>query len=457
MITTRPIETAKSLWVNITHKTWGEESWLRSLPRSTAVGLLFFVVIFASQFDKFDKLYESSQHDLRAYIACSHNIRAERNIYTTHHQEIPEDTTLTRDVPQYFYPPLLGMLFMPATAVASYDTIKHIWFFLNFLFLLHSILLAVSILPFGSHRAAAFFTISGIMVGSNVFSWLLRTAQIDGLVIYLSLLSLYAFYRKKWILSAVIICIATWIKLTPLIFQVCLAVRGNRRYLIAAISGMLGLALVQYAAAPTDFGYFFTDSLFKDGPSKMPIPVMQSLWSLFQLLFVPSRRYQVFEYPDMFEQLLMGAKIVAAILTTVVLVRKRDDRTGLFYAFAVCSSFSLLITDISWIMRFVWNLVTVSAIGYGILNSSKGVVGWLVIQVGAILILLNMEPILITLFSTSPILKTVLKAGPSLHALGALILLTALSIRNSRWIAPIEFAGSQAGKLVRRTRMAKNP
>ncbi|MBN2340382.1 MAG: DUF2029 domain-containing protein [Deltaproteobacteria bacterium] len=400
--------------------------------------LIFFCAIALFHGQTFKRLYNSGQHDLRAYLACAHDMIDGRPIYKTYHRVIPEDPILNDHVPPFVYPPLLGALLIPATVVA-YDDFKHVWFFLNFFFLLHGIFLAVSILPFASNRSIAFLLVGGVMLGSDMFHWLLHAAQVDAFTIWLSTLSLWFFEKKKWMAGAVFICLAAWIKITPGIFLVYFLTRGTRRFAIYAAAIGIGLGLIQFAAFPNDFLYFFHKTLFEKMPTPSRAPTMQSLWALSEMFLVPGNGINILNAPNLVQPLLLILKAVVALFAIAVVLRKRVDVTGRFLEFAVCSCVAVLITDMSWMMRFVWNFIPIIAILHVISGATKRWEKSLLIPFGIFLILLNLEVVWKGALGELQGWKAVFAAGPGLCALFSVILLGTLCMIRSQWSAPMQW------------------
>ncbi len=407
---------------------------------AVVAAFLFFLFMALSQAGAFEQLYSSTQHDLRAYVACAHNILADRHIYQTHHQAVPEDPTLTADVPKFLYPPLLGMLMIPLSPL-SYDTIKHIWFFANFFFILHGIFLAVSILPLQRFRLPAFFVLAALSLGSDAFSWLLRTAQVDGFALYLSLLALYFFHREKWAAAALFICMASWVKVTPGIFFIYLLTRGPRRFAIQAVIAGIMLGLAQIATVQGEFFYFFTNTISEDMPSALRPPSMQSLHALCQLLLVPFRGAHVFDAPQQVESLLLALKIAVSLAAVAVMLRRREGSDGLFAGFAVCSAVSLLVTDVSWMMRFSWNVITAAAILCFLFRVRNRAAALVLFPVGALILLLDLSSVWKGLFGPLVEWKALFIAGPSLHALLATVILLGISLHRSQWSPFVQKSG----------------
>ena len=403
---------------------------------SAGLPVLLFLVVLVFQSRDFKKAYSSSQHDLKAYVACAHNILNGRHIYRTHHRPIPEDPTLGKSPPRYLYPPLLGILLIPLTLL-SFDIIRQIWFFANFFFVLHTAYLVVKVLPFRRARAAAFFLVSAAAVGSDPFIWLIRTAQVDACVMYLCTAGLYHFGCRRYLLAASLVAVATWIKVTPGIFLLYFFLRGNFRFRCSAVITAIVPVVLQAAVCQEEFLYFFTDVLHHM-PNLNRAPAMQSLWVLSSLLVIPYKKRAVFNCPECFDALLFALKGIVAAISAAVLVRFKRGRPSLVYGFAVCSACSILIVDFSWMMRFIANLITSAALIYLIYDTSSRSTKVALGVLGTLSIAVNNSFIWRKLLGPLDGWKSVFLCGPSLHALIALLLLGIAVIRRSEWIPLVQ-------------------
>ena len=400
---------------------------------SLLVALLLFLMVALFKLSSFEQLYHRPQHDLRAYLACGHNIVEGRHIYKTHHKFISADPTLTSHIPKYIYPPLLGMMAVPFNSV-PYTTFKKYWFFFNFFMLFHGILLAVTFLPFKQYKLTAFFAVSAVMLGSDSLRLLLYTAQVDGLSIYLSMLALFYFNRKKWLPAAIFITVASWIKVTPGIFFLYFLTRGNLKFAVYGVISTLFLTIIQMAAVGRDqFFYFFTDVL-TDLPEILPVPGMESLWSLTHLLVVPEGNYKIFDAPDLFNGLLTVFKIIVGLMLFLPFVRRSDRKDDFFTGFAILSAGSLLITDLSWMMRFIWNYVSLAVLFYIMSVLRHKVIAPLVIVTGVLFMLLNSNFIWWALLKgNTDGYKGLFAAGVSFYTLFSLIIMSVYYFTGGYW------------------------
>jgi hypothetical protein len=97
-----------------------------------------------------------------------------------------------------------------------------------------------------------------------------------------------------------------------------------------------------------------------------------------------------------------------------------------------------LITDMAWIMRFVWNIVLLVGIVFAAVSAVKGREFFIVGAVAMISIVLNFQFVLDIAFEPDTNFRQFLLAGPGMSALLCLAVLTVLATARSRWIQPIE-------------------
>ena len=306
--------------------------------------------------------WHETQHDLQSFVACAHNLLAGRPIYTTHHQPIPEDPTIGSGVPEYYYPPLLGILFLPATLV-RYDVFVHVWFVLNLAFVLHAIGLVVVLLPFGRARWPAAICLASVILGSEVLAWLLSAAQVDAFLLWLLLLGAWCFERGRGAASAWLLVVATWAKLTPGLILIYLLLRGGRRFAVHAVVATAALFALQWAVAGPQFFDFFTTAIGDAARRVTPPPFMQSLWALAQLVFVPNPGVsRVLDAPALAGPVLAVAKTAVLAAVLIVLVRGGLRPVERVIGVSVCATGSLLLVDSSWTMRFIWLVLPFGAL-----------------------------------------------------------------------------------------------
>ena len=306
--------------------------------------------------------WHESQHDLKAFVACAHNLLADRPIYTTYHQPIPEDPTIGSGAPEYYYPPLLGILFLPTTLI-RYDVFVHVWFVLNLAFVLHAVWLVVALLPFGRARWPAVMCLATVVLCSEVLAWLLSAAQVDALLLWLLLLGAWCFERGRGAASAWLLVVATWAKLTPGLILVYLLLRGPRRLAVHAVIATVALFALQWAVAGAQFFDFFTTAIGDAARRATPPPFMQSLWALAQLVFVPNPGVsKVFDAPALAAPVLALAKTVVLAAVLIVLVRGGLRPVERVMGLGVCAAGSLLLVDMSWTMRFIWLVLPFGAL-----------------------------------------------------------------------------------------------
>ncbi|MBN2804870.1 MAG: DUF2029 domain-containing protein [Deltaproteobacteria bacterium] len=402
-----------------------------------AISIAFFLYILLLRVNNLKQQYTAPQHDLRAYLACAHNIVDGRHIYKTHHKYIPGDPTLSTHIPKYIYPPLMGMILIPFNSI-PYTTFKKYWFFLNLFLIFHAILLSVTLLGFKQFRWPVFFAISAVMIGSDPVRLLLYTAQADALAIYLSLLALYFFNKQKWLPAAILIAVASWTKVTPGIFFIYFLTRGNLKFTIYALSSAIILMMLQLGAVgKSQFLYFFTD-IAKEMPETLPAPSMESLWSLFSLIFIPHEQYYILNKPHLLVPFVVTFKLITMAIITIPMLRTGSKKESLFMGFAILSSASLLITDISWMMRFVWNLVTIAALFYISGNIKTRITAYLTLALTVMLLLLNNTYLWMYAFKGDLSgWRGIITGGVAVHAFISLLIITPYYLKGSTFSLPV--------------------
>jgi hypothetical protein len=391
-------------------------------------GILLFIVFF-SQLDRYKKLYSSSQHDVRACIACAHNILAGRDIYKTHHRALPEDKTLTSDIPKFTYPPLLGFVFLPSTLL-PYSQFKHIWFFLNIFFVIHGLFLLTRILPWGKLRIPAFAVITSLILVYEPFPWILRCANFDAMTLYLMILSCWFYEKEKFVTSGLLIVFSAWLKVTPALIYLFYLTRGNKRFAIGSVAFSFFLLIVQYAVMRNQFIDFFFEILPERAESRYHVPSMQSLWSLEQLLFVPGKGRGIFNLASHFNVIMKVSLLSMVASLILVFLRTTPTRIERFYGFAICCIASLLVTDSTWLYRYIWMTVPITALLFAVVFARRPL---LFLVPVAFCFVLNVQYLHNAIFGKFEGLKLLLKGAPAISAIVSYIFLISILFARGTW------------------------
>jgi hypothetical protein len=163
------------------------------------------------------------------------------------------------------------------------------------------------------------------------------------------------------------------------------------------------------------------------------------------LLLVPEGERRIFDAPHLFDPLLITLKIIVGTMAASAMVRSSTKKDGLFMGFAMCSAASLLITDLSWMMRFIWNFVTIAALLYIMASVQRraALIAVFIISVPALV--LNGSFIWMSMFQGRLVgVKSIFLGGVSLHALLALFIITAYFLYESSWSPVVEQSYSYA-------------
>ncbi|MDJ0762187.1 MAG: glycosyltransferase family 87 protein [Myxococcota bacterium] len=401
-----------------------------------ALSVFIFALLFCSQLNRIIKLYSSSQHDVRATIACAHNYFAGRDIYKTHHRALKEDPTLTADIPKFTYPPLLCAVFFPM-ALMPYEQGKHVYFFLNCFFVIHTAFLLTLIAPIGWLKKPFFFLVLGVSIASEPFAWILRCANFDAMTLYVTAVSIWAYQREKLILSGILIATASWLKVTPGLIFIFLLMGGRQRFIVSAILSGLLLGIFQLMLVGYDqFAYFFMETLPERAGARLQAPSMQSLWSLNQLLFVPGQRGSIFDLREHFDVIHFLSRAVVAVMVLGVILRTSYQTHRFFYAFGVCSAATFLLTDSTYMYRLVWVIFPMSSLFLAcILEKYKYSISCITL----IVVLLNLQFLHGQIFGKLTGWKAILHGAPTIGALISISTLFVLSIQNGTWNNPLGY------------------
>ena len=207
-------------------------------------------------------------------MAAGHNVLAGRNIYTTSHTEIPEDKTLTWDIPEYLYPPLLALCFIPFTVI-KFSLFRHLWTGLSIFCVFHALYMF----------HAPLWAYALMLVGAP-FWWLIATGQVDGLILWLLAVS-YGCYQTGHIgASATLMAFACWFKLTPALAAIYLLSFGSKVFIATFGVAVVCLGLIQYAVFGRLLIQYFTEILPRISTRREAPPYAQSLAAMMPNLYL---------------------------------------------------------------------------------------------------------------------------------------------------------------------------
>ena len=260
---------------------------------------------------------KNDQHDLRAYVAAAWNLLRGRPLYVRY-RGIPEDAGLTTDIPYFIYPPIVAVLFIPAT-LFRFDTLRVIWGLCSYVFACITI------------GCVAPSWLVGVLAGGMLFAgypwqWHQRCGQIDMFIYMLVAVGYALFTNGAYQLAGFVLALACWCKVTPGVVALYFCVLSSG-FLYWWACYMLILFAVQLAISPRDlFCWFYR--IRQVTSWRFEPPAIQSL-----CVIIPNNLF----------------RICTSLVMLAGVVTIRDPLTGL----ALCCICMMMIPNVGWIMNHV--------------------------------------------------------------------------------------------------------
>ena len=256
---------------------------------------------------------------------------------------------------RYIYLPF-ALPFYKLLAGMDYDSARALWLIINCLAYLTAIITIMSCLAKNHHFSWLMANIFFVLVSSN-FIFHIRQGQIDMLVIGLILLSFVSYQRGGKIMPAILLALATLIKINPVFLLLYFIIyKKDLRFLLNYAVSCVGLVLLSLISVPVHLYkmyikiilpsigkgsvYFYNQSLFRPLSTIIPNERVLSLVLCFLLILVfGSLCYFVWR------RKIKGGFVDTAFLALNLL--------GV-----------LLITPFSWHMAYVWILIPIILLLY---------------------------------------------------------------------------------------------
>ena len=259
----------------------------------------------------------NDQHDLRAYVAAAWNLLRGRPLYVRY-LGIPEDSELTTDIPYFIYPPLVAVLFIPAT-LFHFDTFRNIWWFLCHVFACITICAIAPTWYIG--------VLAGLMLYFGwPWEWHQKCGQIDMFVYMLVAVGYALFANGLYQLAGFVIALACWVKVTPGVVALYFGLLSGCFFYWWAVY-MLILFVVQLAISPRDLIRWLS-RIREVALWRYDVPAIQSL-----CVIIPNNPF----------------RICTSLVMLAGAVTVRDPVIGL----ALCCICMIMIPDVGWIMNHV--------------------------------------------------------------------------------------------------------
>lgn len=145
---------------------------------------------------------------------------------------------------RFLYPPIAGNFFQPL-AKLPYDTAKHIWNYLNFIFIITGIFFWLKIFRF--EKNIFIVLITGIFSFSFFPLYtLLERGQIDGLIFLLISAGIFSSINNKNILAGVLLAIASVFKFYCLLFIPFLFIKKKNKTIASLVFSFGVIVLLSY-------------------------------------------------------------------------------------------------------------------------------------------------------------------------------------------------------------------
>lgn len=323
------------------------------------LSIILFVFLAVRAYPSFKNALLESQSDLRVFLACAHDLRAERPIYADWNRNIAEDPSMPESVGPYIYPPLLGIIMIPFSLI-PFEHFKHFWCLLNLFMLAHALWMLAASLPERKYRLPAILVVGGIMLGSKPLIWLLQYGQSDMLVYYLCIAAFRLFQKERPTTSAFLVCTAAWIKVTPALLVLFLITRGNKRYFISAIIATFSLGLVQFLVAGKELWFFFDRILpFITSWTWPSAPNAQSIVNMTEF-YLP--QLSSLTRPKTIHALSIALRAAVATGTILILLRRSKIPQTQLTGFAACVCAMPLLPAHAWQWSFIGLCVPLMAL-----------------------------------------------------------------------------------------------
>ncbi len=198
--------------------------------------------------------------DFASYYMAAAALRAGLDLYQTDPPRwfaLAATLDVHTFVPPYIYPPALALALIPLTFV-PFPTAVALWSAGSVLTFVSSACL------FGRIVKQPAWPCLLAMVAFLPVNATLNYGQVNGMVLWLIVLALYGWCRRRYWLAAVGLAIGGWIKLAPVTLLVCALLRRELRLVIKTVVVALGLGLAVAVGLGAERGANFVRHGFPD-------------------------------------------------------------------------------------------------------------------------------------------------------------------------------------------------
>ncbi len=216
------------------------------------------------------------------------------------------------EIPAYIYPSFLAAIITPITNL-SYPLAYQIW--TTFCFLMFFAVIVLTFLLIRKKPRLDFVTllIIGIYFMSMPTLETLTLGQVNYMIMFLTLGSFYFYFQKEQLLiSSILLCFATLIKLSPLIFILYFIYKKEYKYLLYFCS-FLFLSFTVLCFMFPSIDYMFFTEVLPDISSK-PSLNNKSILVWVQYLFIPN------DYITQLHNSIFWSKIITGVISLSFLI-----------------------------------------------------------------------------------------------------------------------------------------
>lgn len=257
--------------------------------------------------------------DFYSYYIGAVAIHEGKPIYAFETYEGIVESVGIRHAGLYLYPPTLAILIQPALLVSPYVGAL-IWLALNVGIFIAAVGLLLRKSNIQDQRLRASLLLLPVIFTPTIMS--LYLGQVNVLVFVLITVAYLTFVDKRPHISGVLLAVAAWIKLWPVILIAYFVWKREWKVVAAAILGLLLVGLLTFAfIGPEQTISFFTERLPEISQGTQPDldHLNQSIPGTFAKMFAPSSDYvtPLVQSPSMAQQ---GSRIASLLLiiTTIV-------------------------------------------------------------------------------------------------------------------------------------------
>lgn len=251
----------------------------------------------------------------------------------------------------FVHPPLVAWLAQPLTR-APFATVVHVWLVLSAFALAAALWLSLDVFAPRWRNAP---TLAALMFAMLAFEparysfWLAQTTP----WIMLAVVGALALERRdKLLLAGLVMSLAAFVKLTPLVFALIWLWQGKRRALAGLGAGLGGLSVVSVATMGIDANVTFVHRVGEIGRISLVAFNNHSIGAFVMRFFVPHEEIERFTMFRTAVVARVAVVLVAAVLVLVPVWSLRGRRNDpLVHGFALLVI--LLVPNIAWTHYFV--------------------------------------------------------------------------------------------------------